>query len=92
MPNNKNSQPGKEILSPVLVILVAGSLSLAIVDKDNRPAYFDIVKIAIACSFGSTKSPPENRRNTNTPEDLDNSDTQNSSTNREKSSPTKDES
>jgi hypothetical protein len=88
--NNKSSQPGKEILSPVLVILVAGSLSLAIVDKDNRPAYFDIVKIAIACSFGSTKS-PGNRESTNTLEDSDNSDSQNSSSKRERSSSTKDE-
>ena len=43
-------------LSPVLVILVAGSISLAIVNKENHPAYFDIVKIAMAYSFGSLKS------------------------------------
>ncbi|HEY9801397.1 MAG TPA: hypothetical protein V6D25_13640 [Leptolyngbyaceae cyanobacterium] len=43
-------------LSPVLIILVAGSISLAIVNKDNHPAYFDIVKIAMAYSFGSLKS------------------------------------
>lgn len=55
MPNNTNSTI-KETLSPILVILVAGSISLAIVNKDNHPAYFDIVKIAMAYSFGSIKS------------------------------------
>ncbi|RCJ24191.1 hypothetical protein A6S26_19385 [Nostoc sp. ATCC 43529] len=55
MPNNTNSTL-KETLSPILVILVAGSISLAIVNKDNHPAYFDIVKIAMAYSFGSIKS------------------------------------
>ncbi|MCF4967791.1 hypothetical protein [Nostoc sp. CMAA1605] len=54
------SDPNKEIkgeaLSPILVILVAGSISLAIVNKDNHPAYFDIVKIAMLYSLGSHKS------------------------------------
>ncbi|MBD2678720.1 MULTISPECIES: hypothetical protein [Nostoc] len=55
MPNNSNTTL-KETLSPILVILVAGSISLAIINKDNHPAYFDIVKIAMAYSFGSIKS------------------------------------
>ncbi|BAZ53513.1 hypothetical protein NIES4103_61910 [Nostoc sp. NIES-4103] len=55
MSNNDNDF-GAERLSPILAILVAGSLSLAIVNKDNHPAYFDIVKIAMAYSFGSYKS------------------------------------
>ncbi|WP_341525705.1 hypothetical protein WKK05_24425 [Nostoc sp. UHCC 0302] len=55
MSNNKDSGSGAEILSPILVILVAGSISLAIVNKANHTAYFDIVKIAIAYSFGSMK-------------------------------------
>ncbi|MEH1913069.1 hypothetical protein [Nostoc sp.] len=55
MPNNNNGS-GVETLSPLLIILVAGSISLAIVNKANHPAYFDIVKIAIAYSFGSIKS------------------------------------
>lgn len=54
------SDPGNgikgEALSPILVILVAGSISLAIVNKDNHPAYFDLVKIAMVYSFGSHKS------------------------------------
>lgn len=50
---------GAETLSPILAILVAGSISLAIVNKDNHPAYFDIVKIAMAYSFGSYKSKPK---------------------------------
>ena len=52
--NNSNGSKG-DTLSPILVILVAGSISLAIINKDNHPAYFDIVKIAIAYSFGSMK-------------------------------------
>jgi hypothetical protein len=77
--NNKSSQSRKEILSPVLVILVAGSLSLAIVDRENRPAYFDIVKIAIACSFGSTKSPGYfGDGNSTSSTDSDKSDSENS--------------
>ncbi|MDZ8237983.1 MAG: hypothetical protein RMZ69_12545 [Nostoc sp. ChiQUE01a] len=55
MPNNSNNTL-KETLSPILIILVAGSISLAIVNKENHPAYFDIVKIAMAYSFGSIKS------------------------------------
>ncbi|MEA5605059.1 hypothetical protein [Nostoc sp. UHCC 0252] len=55
MSNNSNGS-GLETLSPLLVILVAGSISLAIVNKANHPAYFDIVKIAMAYSFGSIKS------------------------------------
>ncbi|MEH1968198.1 hypothetical protein [Nostoc sp.] len=47
---------GQEQFHPILVILVAGSLSLAIVDQSNRPAYFDIVKIAVVYFFGTTKS------------------------------------
>ncbi|MDZ8080576.1 MAG: hypothetical protein RMY36_017410 [Nostoc sp. SerVER01] len=55
MQNNSNNTL-KETLSPILIILVAGSISLAIVNKENHPAYFDIVKIAMAYSFGSIKS------------------------------------
>ncbi|MBW4606942.1 MAG: hypothetical protein KME22_06870 [Hassallia sp. WJT32-NPBG1] len=57
MSNKKSSDFERDTLSPILVILVAGSISLAIVNKDNQPAYLDIVKIAIAYSFGSMKSP-----------------------------------
>ncbi|MCC5643948.1 hypothetical protein LC607_13520 [Nostoc sp. CHAB 5824] len=55
MSNNSNGSE-RETLSPLLVILVAGSISLAIVNKANHPAYFDIVKIAMAYSFGSIQS------------------------------------
>jgi len=50
-----NKDSDKSTLSPILVILVAGSISLAIVNKENHPAYFDIVKIAMVYSFGSHK-------------------------------------
>lgn len=53
MSNKKSSDFEGDTLSPILVILVAGSISLAIVNKNNQSAYFDIVKIAIAYSFGS---------------------------------------
>ncbi|MEH2278154.1 MAG: hypothetical protein V7K40_26060 [Nostoc sp.] len=54
--NEYSNFSGEEQLHPILVILVAGSLSLAIVDPTNRPAYFDIVKIAVVYFFGTTKS------------------------------------
>ncbi|MBC1225405.1 hypothetical protein GNF10_32525 [Nostoc sp. UCD121] len=44
---------GKGVLSPILLILVAGSLGLAVIDKENRPAYFDMVKVAVGYSFGA---------------------------------------
>ncbi len=56
MSKHKSNGFGGETLSPILVILIAGSISLAIVNKDNHPAYFDIVKIAMVYSFGSSKS------------------------------------
>ncbi len=49
MSDNGNGIKG-EALSVILVILVAGSISLAIVNKDNHLAYFDIVKIAMVYS------------------------------------------
>ncbi|MDZ8108755.1 MAG: hypothetical protein RM338_24455 [Nostoc sp. DedQUE12a] len=55
MSDNGNGIKG-EAFSPILVILVAGSISLAIVNKDNHPAYFDLVKIAMVYSFGFDKS------------------------------------
>ncbi len=59
-----------ETLSPLLVILVAGSISLAIVNKANHPAYFDIVKIAMAYSFGSIKSQGKTKHS-NSQDDVD---------------------
>lgn len=44
---------GKGVLSPILLILVSGSLCLAVIDKENRPAYFDLVKVAVGYSFGA---------------------------------------
>lgn len=42
-------------LPSILVILVSGSLCLAVIDEKNRPAYFDIVKVAVGYSFGAMK-------------------------------------
>ncbi|WP_016953403.1 hypothetical protein [Anabaena sp. PCC 7108] len=55
MSDNGNGIKG-EILSPILVMLVMGSISLAIVNENNHLAYFDLVKIAMVYSFGSHKS------------------------------------
>ncbi len=55
MSNNGNGIKG-EILSQLLLILVIGSIPLAIVNKDNQLAYFDIVKIVIVYSFSPQKS------------------------------------
>ena len=46
---------GKGVLSPILLILVSGSLCLAVIDKENRPAYFDMVKVAVGYSFGAMR-------------------------------------
>ncbi|MCG6133327.1 MAG: hypothetical protein MET45_01450 [Nostoc sp. LLA-1] len=59
--NNGNGSPA-EVLSPILVILVAGSIYLAVVNQDNHPAYFDIVKMVMAYSFGSLKSQGKSRQ------------------------------
>ncbi len=64
MSNNSNGS-GRETFSPLLIILVVGSISLAIVNKANHPAYFDIVKIAIAYSFGSIKSQGKTKHSDN---------------------------
>jgi hypothetical protein len=69
MTKKHNNFSGQEQLNPILVILVAGSLSLAIVDQTNRPAYFDIVKIAVVYFFGTTKS----QGNLNKSNDVDDS-------------------
>jgi hypothetical protein len=65
MSNNSNSSGVGETLSPLLVILVAGSISLAIVNKANHPAYFDIVKMAMVYSFGSIKSQGKTKSSNN---------------------------
>ena len=60
MSNNGNGIKG-EILSQLLLILVIGSIPLAIVNKDNQLAYFDIVKIVMIYSFSPQKS-KDNRK------------------------------
>lgn len=55
MINKISSAFGKGVLSPILLILVSGSLCLAVIDKENRPAYFDMVKVAVGYSFGAMR-------------------------------------
>ncbi|MDZ8030318.1 MULTISPECIES: hypothetical protein [unclassified Nostoc] len=69
--SNNNNGSGVETFSPLLVILVAGSISLAIVNKANHPAYFDIVKIAIAYSFGSIKSQEKSKHSDDRHDEVD---------------------
>ncbi|EHC08717.1 hypothetical protein [Fischerella thermalis] len=69
MSNKKNSTLWVGVLPPILIILVTGSLSLAILDKENRPAYFDIAKVAVGYAFGSMRL----QGNSNDTEKSDNS-------------------
>ncbi|QEI43998.1 hypothetical protein BMF77_04626 [Dolichospermum sp. UHCC 0315A] len=60
MSDNGNGIRG-EILLQLLLILVLGLIPLAIVNKDNQLAYFDIVKIVMVYSFSPQKS-KDNRK------------------------------
>ncbi len=60
MSDNGNGIRG-EILLQLLLILVLGLIPLAIVNKDNQLAYFDIVKIVMIYSFSPQKS-KDNRK------------------------------
>ncbi len=51
MSNNNSSSPKENILSPIVVILLTWSLFLAVVDKENRPVYFEIVDLVVVYSF-----------------------------------------
>ena len=53
MRNEKNSGFRRGVLSPILLILLTGSFSLAIVDKENRAVYFQIVNLVVIYSFDS---------------------------------------
>jgi hypothetical protein len=51
----RNQRNGKEPLSPILIVLLTSSLSLAIVDKENRPVYFQIVNLVVIYSSEKEK-------------------------------------
>jgi hypothetical protein len=53
------------MLPTIFIILLVGSFSLAIVDKDNRPVYFQIVDIVVTYSLDSMKSSRKNRESNN---------------------------
>ncbi|MBW4668921.1 MAG: hypothetical protein KME60_16235 [Cyanomargarita calcarea GSE-NOS-MK-12-04C] len=53
MRNEKSNGSRRGVLSPLLLLLLSGSLSLAIVDKENRPVYFQIVNLVAIYSFDS---------------------------------------
>lgn len=51
MSNNK-SHVKSEILAVIVVILVSGSLSLALIDKDSRSAFTDLAKVGVGGYIG----------------------------------------
>jgi hypothetical protein len=51
MRNKKSRSFRRGVLSPILLLLLSGSISLAIVDKENRPVYFQIVNLLVIYSF-----------------------------------------
>ena len=65
MKKDKSNIVYKGVLSPILVILVSGSLCLAVIDKQNHPAYFDIVKVAVGYSFGAMRLQQASRDSNN---------------------------
>lgn len=71
MKRQQNNTSYRGVLSPILVLLVSGSLGLAVIDKENRPAYFDIVKVAVGYAFGSMKL--QENSNDSSPDDTQDS-------------------
>jgi hypothetical protein len=82
--NKTSSMFGKDVLTSILILLVSGSLCLAVLDKDNHPAYFDIVKVAVGYAFGSLKQQGDSNNSDNsgdsdTPNDSDSLDKEDAS-------------
>ncbi|MFH7028434.1 MAG: hypothetical protein ACHBN1_24350 [Heteroscytonema crispum UTEX LB 1556] len=61
MTKNKSTTSREDMLLTIFIILLVGSFSFAIVDKDNRPVYFEIVDIVVTYSLNSMKSSRKNR-------------------------------
>jgi hypothetical protein len=49
---NKQSPMKGEILAIIVLILVSGSLSLALIDKDSRSAFADLAKVGVGGYIG----------------------------------------
>lgn len=48
-----NEPPFKEgILAPVVLLLVMGSLAIAIIDESSRPAFTDLAKVGVGGYIG----------------------------------------
>jgi hypothetical protein len=41
-----------EILSAIVLILVIGSLAIAVIDKDSRPTFTDLAKVGVGGYIG----------------------------------------
>jgi hypothetical protein len=76
MSNNNSNGSKKEVLSPIVVILLTWSLFLAMVDKDNRPVYFEIVDLVVVYSLKSERKIREssNEKDAQGSKNVDNSD------------------
>jgi hypothetical protein len=76
MSNNNSNGSKKEALSPIVVILLTWSLFLAMVDKDNRPVYFEIVDLVVVYSLKSERKIREssNEKDAQGSKNVDNSD------------------
>lgn len=48
----KQSPMNGEILAIIVLILVSGSLSLALIDKDSRSAFADLAKVGVGGYIG----------------------------------------
>lgn len=56
MPKNNGSGFREKMILPFLGGLIAGSLLLAIIDKENRPVYLEFVDLVAIYSFAFIKS------------------------------------
>lgn len=48
----KQRVPTEEVLAMIVMILVCGSLSLALIDKDSRSAFADLAKVGVGGYIG----------------------------------------
>ena len=51
------------ILSVMVLVLVSGSLVLAVIDPSTRPMFGDLTKVAVGAYIGLHIPPPNHQRN-----------------------------
>lgn len=52
MQNNSRFRLQGEILAAMMLVLVSGSLALALLDKDSRSAFTDLAKVGVGGYIG----------------------------------------